>query len=284
MVVPDTPLFSMGTAAVVKTITEMDRASYPIDTVFINYGTILRNCLSNVKVKEALDYDKAHNVETTKPTMVLISEFNSEIARLVETIALKLASNNVTKPTIVGYHACYNKIVPPTYYRIPPKGKNTLTQADNYLSASTIKEALGGINTPTTILSFMFADARPIRRHLETILNGINNHHAVVMVTNHYMDCHIAKACAQYTLVRSFTGAAVSYKALSGIVFDNNTIPFNTYTHALLGDSEDIKSKLPAVVMRSIEETATTELWSIKTTEFVRERLEQLGVTIPFML
>ena len=101
------------------------------------------------------------------------------------------------------------------------------------------------------------------------------------MISNHPSDYHIGPYCRTFRLIRSYTGEVVPYKNLNRHLFDTNSIPFNQYTHALLGDKEDIKPTYKSGAKSKLIEQAEKEEWSLKTQDYIRERLYRLSIRIP---
>lgn len=73
-------------------------------------------------------------------------------------------------------------------------------------------------------------------------------------------------------------------ETLNHKVFGTDVLPFNVYTHAVLGDSVDIKSSISPGVKKKLIEVATHEHWNIHTPQWTKERLHEIGVRVPFQI
>lgn len=281
-------MFSIGTKALVDKLQEAiaDR-EYPIDTVFLNLGTLVRNCASNEVVKEAIELDKKRGIESDRPSQILLEEAKKEMINFIQYVCQML--NNaplVHNPKVVSFHANYSKCIPSDVYRVPPPSKRVVTLADDMVRSKLIfgerKESKEG---KVTLVEFpMSGNILPWKLLMDE-LRYTKNQHFVGMVSNHPVDYHIGQFCRTFRVFRSYTGDAVWYKKLGNIVFDNkDTLPFNIYTHAILGDKEDIKSSVIGSAKKNLIEIAQDEEWILKTQEYIRERLYKLNVRIPVKL
>ena len=281
-------MFSMGTKILVEKLQEsiVDR-EHPIDTVFLNLGTLVRNCSSNERVKEAIELDKRRGIETDNPSKVLLEEAKAEMINFIQFICQ--AFNNAPlahNPKLVSYHANYQKCISGNVYKEPVHSKRVITLADEMVRAKLIygkrKESKEGKVDLVEIP--MNSDMYPWKILLDE-LRYTKNQHYVGMISNHPTDFHIGAYCRSFRLFRSYTGEVVWYKNLGNVVFDiKDTVPFNIYTHAILGDKEDIKSSVTGGAKKSLYEIASNEEWVLKTQEYIRERLYKLNVKIPINL
>ena len=71
---------------------------------------------------------------------------------------------------------------------------------------------------------------------------------------------------------------------LNNKVFGTDAVPFNIYTHAVLGDGVDIKPSITPGIKKKLVEVATHEHWNIHTPQWTKDRLNDIGVRIPFQI
>ena len=281
-------IFSIGTKVLVEKLQEViiDR-EHPVDTIFLNLGTFVRNCSSNEKVKEAIEFDKKRGVETDRPSQILLEEAKNEMINFIQFVCQAFNNSPLAhNPKVVSYHANYKKCIPGDLFKEPPPSKRVITLADEMVRGKLIvgdrKETREG---KVTLVEFpMNNDMLPWKLLMDE-LRYTKNQHFVAMVSNHPLDFHIGQFCRTFRIIRSYTGEVVWYKKLGNAVFDvKDTIPFNIYTHAILGDKEDLKASVSGGAKKNLIEIAQDEEWILKTQEFIRERLYKLNVRIPIKL
>ena len=280
----DSSIFSFGTKPLFEKIEQtINDREYPIDTLFINLGTFVRNCISNEKVKEAIEFDKKRGVETDRPAQILLEEAKQEMINFIQYIAQCFNNSDmVHNPTICSYHANYAKCIDSGLYKEPTHGKRIITLANEMVRTKLIvgkrKEATNG---KTRIIELPLNDKYCPWRYLQEELRDYKNEHLVGMVSSHPVDYHIGSVCRTFRVFRSYTGDVIWYKNLGKIVFDTESIPFNIYTHAILGDKEDVKCSIRGGDKSKLFAIAEKEEWALKTKDYIRERLYKLSIRIP---
>ncbi len=280
----DSDLFTIGTKTVLESLEKaLANREQPIDTVILNLGTIIRNCLANEKVKEAIEFDKKRGVETDRPALVLFDESKKEMVNTIQYIAQMFNNAGlIHNPAIITYHANYGKCITPELYRVPTAGKRIITQANEMVRNKLItgKRKTSTIGKVTLIEIPINDSFCPWRYFLEE-LKHLKNEHCVAMISSHPVDYHIGQMCRSFRVFRSYTGEVIWYKNLGAKIFDNENVPFNIYTHAILGDKEDVQMSLKGASKQKLLQIAADEEWSLKTKDYIRERLYQLNIRIP---
>lgn len=280
----DSNLFTVGTKAVVESLEKaINDNEYPIDTVILNLGTIVRNCLANEAVKEAIEFDKRRGVETDQPAIVLFDESKKEMINVIQYIAQCFNNTNlVHNPTIITYHANYAKCITNELYRKPTDGKRITTLANEFVRTKLIvgKRKTSKIGKVTLIEIPMNSSFCPWRYFIEELKN-LKNEHCVAMISSHPVDFHIGQMCRSFRVFRSYTGEVIWYKNLGKKIFDNENVPFNIYTHAILGDKEDVQSSLKGSAKQKLFQIAEEDEWALKTKDYIREHLYRLNIRIP---
>lgn len=276
--------FSIGTTPMMKSIESLiENREEMVDTVCLNLGTIVRNCLQNQAVKDAIDFDKRHGTRTERPARVLTDEAKKEMIKVIGDICQMLNNNQfVNNPAIITYHSDYSKSVPREVYKEPIDSKYYLTMADQFVRMSVVKgNRKAARQGKVMMIELPINDKFLPWRHIMLELKDMKNNHNVLMVSNHPVDYHVGSISHTFRIVRSFTGEIVKYKQLGRIVFKSEMIPFNIYTHALFGDKEDVKCSLSGNDKNRILELAEKEEWSLKTKDYIKDRLYELGIRIP---
>ena len=278
--------YSLGTTPIYNTLLrEITKRNSPVEVVMINVSTLLRNCSSNEDVKQILEEEKRLNRETNRPSKQLINDTKNEIQVLFDDIVEMFRSNNtIINPTLIVYFCDYKNIIPHSQYREPSHGKRVLTVAEDILLSSMAPDKRK-VTRPhdVSLVELPIGKGKFPHILLADELGLINNTHRVAHITHHPIDYHIYKYTADYRLIQSFTGNILRPKDLGSKVFNNQSVPFNVYTHAVLGDNVDIKSSLSISTKRQLMDLAKKEHWGdIHTADWVRDRLKEVGIHIPF--
>lgn len=280
----DSNLFTPGTKAVLDSLeTALANKEQPIDTVILNLGTIIRNCLANENVKEAIEYDKKRGIETERPSVVLFDESKKEMINTIQYIAQMFNNAGlIHNPAIITYHANYAKSVSRELFRKPAPSKRIVELTNDMVRHKLItgkrKTSMIG---KVTLIEIPINDAFCPWRYFIEELKHLKNEHCVAMISSHPVDYHIGQMCRSFRVFRSYTGEVIWYKNLGTKIFDNENVPFNIYTHAILGDKEDVQPSLKGSAKQKLFQIAEDEEWSLKTKDYIRERLYQLNIRIP---
>lgn len=276
--------YSMGTTPVFNKLLELVQGHRnPVEIVMFNVSTILRNCANNESVVKILQHEKETGVETDKPAQQLLVEARNELELFMgEIVQMLQDATHVQSPTLVDYFCDYQKIIPNSYYRQMSHGKRAMCIAEQMLLASMTRKQLKRTVGRVTIFEVPVLGGIQPHVALSKILGGIPNDHGIVQITNHPLDYHICKYTSSYRLLQSFTGEVYTKDMLAQKVFGTDALPFNTCTHAVLGDTTDIKSSISPSTKKKLFEIASNEHWGIHTVEWTKERLYDVGVRIPF--
>ena len=278
--------YSLGTTPIYNTLLkEITKRNAPVEVVLFNVSTILRNCNSKESVKQLVDEDKRLGRETDRPSQMLLSETKREINLLLEDILEMFRYNtNILNPTLIAYFCNYQKTIPTTSYREPTHGKRVLTTAETMLLHSmrpgnrAVKKAQNVTLVEVPITRGKFPHAI-----LAEEIGFITNNHRIAHITHHPVDYHVCKYTSDYRLIQSFTGQIIRPNELGDKVFSNSSVPFNVYTHAVLGDSVDIKSSITPSTKKKLIQVAQQEHWKeVHTSDWIRDRLKEIGIRIPF--
>lgn len=278
--------YSLGTTPIYNTLLkEIMRRNSPVEVVMINVSTLLRNCNSNESVKQLVEEEKRLNRETSRPSKQLINDAKHEIQMLFDDIVEMFRSNNtIINPTLIVYFCDYKNIIPKGQYREPSHSKRVLTTAEDILLSSMAPDKRR-VTRPhdVSLVELPISKGKFPHILLADELGLINNTHRVAHITHHPIDYHIHRYTSDYRLIQSFTGNVIRPRDLGDKVFNNQAIPFNVYTHAVLGDGVDIKSSLSVSTKHQLMELAKKEHWrDVHTADWVRDRLRDIGIRIPF--
>mgnify|MGYP000021373093 FL=1 len=278
--------YSYGTTPMYNSlIDEIIRRDSPAEIVMFNVATIIRNCAQTEKISEMVRAEKRLGKETDRPSMSLLNRTKAEISMLLNDIVEMFDANkSILNPTLIAYFCDYQKTIPSMSYRVPTPGKRVLTTAEQLLiSSMTPKRSVTKVRN-ITLIEIPILNGEFPHKLLDIELGYIKNNHRIAHVTSHPLDYHICKSTSHYRLVQSFTGHVLKPEDLNHKVFGTDVLPFNIYTHAVLGDSVDIKSSISPGVKKKLIEVATHEHWNIHTPQWTKERLHEIGVRVPFQI
>ena len=278
--------YSYGTTPMYNAlIDEIIRRDSPAEVVLFNVATIIRNCAQTDKITDMVKTERRLGRETDQPSMSLLNKTKTEISMLLNDIVEMFDANrSILNPTLIAYFCNYEKTIPGNSYRVPTPGKRVLHTAEQLLiSSMSSKRSVTKVRN-ITLVEIPILNGEFPHKLLEMELGYIKNNHRIAHVTSHPVDYHICKSTSHYRLVQSFTGHVLKPEDLNNKVFGTDVVPFNVYTHAVLGDSVDIKPSLTPSVKKKLIEVATTEHWNIHTPQWTKERMMDIGVRIPFQI
>lgn len=105
-----------------------------------------------------------------------------------------------------------------------------------------------------------------------------------LMVSHVPLDFHLYRKFKLLTLVESHTGASKTVKQFGEKVFKNSNVPFNKYTHLLLGDKHLLRSQITTKIKKTVFEKAAKEHWNILPDKSVLEAIYRMGIVNPDVL
>lgn len=280
----DSSPYSLGTTPIFNKLLEIFQQDAPkFDTVFLNLGTILRNCASNKNVTEAKREDKRLNRKSTKPAQILIQEAKDEILRFTGDVCKMMNDNtSILFPSVFVYFVNYRKCVPKSVYRVFTESEREIALAETMLRGIVHGAMKDGTYKRVNFVEYPMDSVQCPHRLMIKALNSIKSNHHVIMISHHRLDYHIHRHCSDFSLIDSYTGNIYTSKDLPKKVFNEEVIPFTTTTHAVLGDKCDIKCSLSTKEKNALIEVATKFRWMAHSDEFVRSEFRRLKIPIPF--
>ena len=196
------------------------------------------------------------------------------------------------EPTIVFYINNYNRIPKPYIKDNLPKG----TDERQIVCEQLCKEIL---NTPPpnmyedTKVLFAFNQNESLLSRVSTIWKSDPWPHKVLvhdlsssipnlpyattlMVSHIPLDFHLFRYFHNLHLVESYTGNMKVYNQLGKKVFGNEDIPFNKYTHLLLGDKWYMQPIIDPKQRNILKDTAVREKWKLQPDKTILDRIFRL--------
>lgn len=121
---------------------------------------------------------------------------------------------------------------------------------------------------------------KELLKDLVTTQDGIR-YRKVLMVSHVPLDFHLYRTFADFSLLESFTGAIKQPKQFGKKVFGDDAIPFNKYTHLLLGDKWYLEPQIKGAAKKTLKEMALRQRWSLLPDKAIAEALVGARVAIP---
>lgn len=276
--------YSLGTTPILNKLKEMFSTDVPVyDTIFLNLGTILRNCSSNQSVVDAKKEDKLLGRKSKTPAHILIKEGKSEILRFMQDVCDILDSNKgVLFPSVVAYFVNYRKCIPESLYRPFTEAEREIALAEASLRGLVHGTKKDGKYSRVNFIELPIDSNQCPHRLLLKEFGNIKSNHHVIMISNHRLDYHIHKYCTKFCLIDSFTGNIILPRDLPQKVFGTNVIPFIPITHAILGDKDDIKPSIAGKEKKNLIKIATDNRWAAHSDEYIRIAIRNLKIPVPF--
>lgn len=266
---------SMGLSNLLKSITILARMRADerkiFDVIIINALTMIRNC-----------YDKR------KTEMQIKSDISKDINTLLDYVKIYFSEqkSSVEKPSIIVYLPRYT--LPDKFMR------NTNTEKD--MLVSRIAKDVFGKRCTQTINEMDFGTCKiyfieagigqlPYKTIYKVITSRCNTgviklmNRRYLLVSHCPLDFHLQNDLGnKLFLLESYTGNIKSTQDFGKKVFKEDHMPFNQYTHLLLGDSVHVKPQVHRKDKQKIIQEASKNLWDKKPQAVVLSDIRRLNV------
>lgn len=225
---------SIGTNAILKTIRDAraSRGNYVWDIFAINVQTLIRNVLPPGDIRYTLK-------QTAEKLVFEMGTIANYIRQYCEVDVM-----NPLKPVAVFYFPHYH--IPEEYARTQNSQALKLAQFTDKLSKG-FKPKEFCIGNLKVIHGHFHSKLLQPHQLLQQYLSKTDksfSRRSVVMASSFPIDYHFSKFVHTFHLLRSHTGELVPTADLGRVVFSKYPVPFNKYTHILLGDSKLLKPQL----------------------------------------
>jgi hypothetical protein len=256
---------SFGVQSILSTLIAAVESNVKVDwnVVLINIETLMRN-----NVRTADKEDIPLRVERVVMDMGYLAQYFSALVR----------QTNLNKITIVYYLPDYTKI--PSNYK-KDKTNSLISTTNTYRGKMLdfLKKTKLDWNFDKVELRLAVVDGpwphQNLRTELTRILGRLNLKNAV-MISHAAIDFHLYKHFHSFSVLESFTGKIKTRRQFGMKVFGNADVPFNKYTHLLLGDKLYLKSQLTSKQKKDLIEHAQKEKWNLLPDLTVAEKIINL--------
>lgn len=275
---------SFGVAPIlnVLAVTSMKHTRSPWTLYLINLETLVRDRQNKTNVGKIGEIVRA--VLTDIQVLSLYISTYNQIVRTKEITQ--------REPTVVFYLNNYNRIPKPYIKDSLPKGTDERQAVCAQLCTEILNSPPPNMYEDTRVL-YAFNHNESLLSKVSTIwksepwphktlvhdLSGSipNLPHVTTMMVSHIpLDFHLFRYFSNLQLVESYTGNMKMYNQLGKKVFGTEDIPFNKYTHLLLGDKWYMQPIINAKQRNTLKEAAIREKWKLQPDKTILDRIFHL--------
>jgi hypothetical protein len=98
-----------------------------------------------------------------------------------------------------------------------------------------------------------------------------------LLISHVCSDFHLYRVFKDFTILESYTGRFKGPREFGKKVFDSDVVPFNKYTHLLLGDKWYVKCQVDNKIKKEVKKRAESGQWNLLPDKSVLEQI----LTIP---
>lgn len=230
----------------------------------INIETLIRDRRDNTATVEQI----ARNVITD---CTVLAQYIATYNNMVRSPHTKV------NPVICFYIAQYENISKKYLREKFPKGTEERWTIRNRISEIITQEGFIESFEGTDIL-FTIEDGKKYWCHkglLQSLGSKYDNipYRTTLLISHVCSDFHLYRVFKDFTLLESYTGAFKQSKEFGKKVFGDESVPFNKYTHLLLGDKWYIKLQLDNKSRKLLKEHAAKNNWSVLPEKTILEQI-----------
>ena len=230
----------------------------------INVETLIRDRKDKTSTPEQI----ARNVITD---CTVLSQYIATYNNMIR------SPNSKTNPVICFYIAQYENI-PKKYLRDKfPKGTEERWVIRDRVGEIIAKEGFIESFEGTDIL-FSIEDGKKAWCH-KSLIKSLGSkyddipYRTTLLISHVCSDFHLYRVFKDFTLLESYTGAFKQSKEFGKKVFSDDNVPFNKYTHILLGDKWYIKLQLDNKSRNALKQHAAANNWAVLPDKNILEQL-----------
>ena len=265
---------SYGIAPILGAISDVSRRQNrkAWNLYLINIETLIRDR----RDKTATDKQIAHDVVVD---CTVLAQYLATYNAIVQNVHTKI------NPVICFYMGHYENI-PYAYKRDKyPKGTEERWKVRDLVGEIVSRDGFIE-NFEGTDIIFSIEDEKNSWCH-KTLLKSLGTRFSdipfrtTLLVSHVCSDFHLYRVFKDFTILESYTGKFKTHRDFGKKVFDNECIPFNKYTHLLLGDKWYLKCQVENKIKKEITKRAEQEQWNLLPDKSVLEKIlaiPELGV------
>ncbi len=261
------PNYSIGTGIMVnQLIAQLSSGAYDKDTIVININTILRNRYDSKSFTSVLQW---------------VNDTHLEIQNLISELVDVMISANISNPSIITYSADYSGMIPKMFWR------PTTTTRSRYATATQMlaKRNMVVSTNRQVQYNFHYLHGRaPIATQLIHAIQRMQNRRKIYLISHSPIDFHICEKLKGVDILESYTGKTIDISELGQKVFKLDNVPFNQFTHVLMGDKEQYVSPMNRSDKKKFLALSVADRWNLKTKYQIEGSLKRHNFIIPFRL
>jgi hypothetical protein len=249
---------NFGLNSILKSITDLSRTDYKNkrNLFLVNIETMVRNRkMTSI----------AETAENVKQDCNLLVQYISNYT-----------GKSQEKGIVCFYMNSYNAI--PQLYRKDKLPKGT---EERWAVAQQLFQLLSsGYGTAENLdVLYMFGEGKTNLWPHKELLKELSNKYSglsfkkTLMISHVPIDFHVHKYVGTFVILESFTGTFKTVKQLGKKVFSSEYVPFNKYTHLLLGDKWYLKSLVDHATKKKILKQAEEKNWAVLPDKYVLKEL-----------
>lgn len=226
---------------------------------------------------------KEKELNPTKTVEDVLVDINVMSQYIASYNSFVLPRNSNIKATVCFYMSHYENI-PSSHIRDKlPKGTEDRWRIRDAIQQRLVDNEFN-MSFDNTDVIFDIADGRGKYPHMQ-LVNDLSNqypgiaHRKVLMVSHVPLDFHVYRSFKEFTLLESYTGAFKTVRDLGKKVFQLDSVPFNKYTHLLLGDKWYLKQLVDNKTKKLINERASKENWSVLPDKAILKSLLDMNIS-----
>lgn len=217
----------------------------------------------------------------------LVSDVMTDISVMSQYIAaynsFVLPKNSNIRATVCFYMNHYENIPTEHMREKLPKGTEDRWRIRNAIEQK-LREEEFNQSYDTTDIIFSVSDSNSQYPHMQLSKELIKrypgiSHRKTLMISHVPLDFHMYRTFNEFTLLESYTGAFKVVREFGKKVFQDESIPFNKYTHLLLGDKWYLKQLVDNKTKKLIKQKAEQENWAVLPDKLVLKSLLDMNVS-----
>lgn len=209
------------------------------------------------------------------------------LAQYISTYNQLVSPNSKIKPLICFYFAKYEHINPKYLRDKFPKGTEEKWRIRDKVAALIEDEGFLTSYENTDIVFSVeegngkYWPHKELVKDLNDRFSGIS-FRSTLLVSHVPFDFHLYKVFNDFTILESYTGAFKHKRDLGKKVFGDESIPFNKYTHVLLGDKWYMKQQVDSKTKKLIKEKSKNNNWNLLPDKSILESLVDMHLPVSY--
>ena len=241
----------------------------PWTLYLVNVETLIRDRKDKIMIDSKM-------VDDVITDMTVMSQY-------IDSYNSMVIPKNSNVRALICFYMNHYECLPPEHMRDKlPKGTEDRWRIRNLVENKLKEGTFSTTYEDTDILFFISKDKvgyphKELASDLLKQFSGIQ-YRKTLMISHVPLDFHLYRIFNEFTILESYTGALKTQKALGKKVFQDESIPFNKYTHLLLGDKWYLKQLVDNKTKKLIKEKAEKESWRVLPDKAILKSLIDMNI------